>query len=303
VVIPTHNRSELLPLTLRTVLWQRDVDLEVIVVDDGSSDETPEVVQRLGDDRVRAVRHEIPRGVSKARNRGMAEAHGRWIAFLDDDDLWGPDKLALQLHAAEESGRAWVYAGAVKINERHAIIGGTPPPPPEVVQARLPRWNLVPGGCSGVMAARSELAATGGFDPALVNLADWDLWIRLGAKGAPAYVPEPLVGYRLHAGQTSLDIGLILQEVEAIDGRYGTPVDRGAIHHYLAYKCLLAGRRREALRHFLTAASHGLVRATAVSMTSLIRRRITRHLPGSRRDGPDRFEEWRGRAEAWLGTV
>src|SRR6266540_60278 len=179
VVIPTRGRTRLLASTLGTVLWQRDVDFEVVVVDDGSSDDTGEVVAGLGDTRVRLVRHPTAQGVSAARNRGIAEARGAWVAFLDDDDLWAPDKLARQLQAARGTGRAWAYAGAVKIDTNQRLIGGTPPAPPEQVAARLARWNPVPGGCSNVIISRAVLLAAGPFDHQLVNLADWDLWIRV----------------------------------------------------------------------------------------------------------------------------
>jgi glycosyltransferase involved in cell wall biosynthesis len=124
VVVPTHNRSGLLAQTLRSVLWQRGVDLEVLVVDDGSTDDTAAVVAALNDPRVRLLRHGTPRGVSAARNRGVAAAGGRWLAFCDDDDLWAPDKLARQLAAAQATGRSWVYAGEVHIDLGGQVVGG-----------------------------------------------------------------------------------------------------------------------------------------------------------------------------------
>src|SRR6266508_5738391 len=144
VVIPTHDRCALLALTLRSVLWQRDVELEVVVVDDGSSDDTAAMVAGLGDARVRLVRHPTALGVSAARNRGIAEARGAWVAFLDDDDLWAPDKLARQLQAARGTGRAWAYAGAVSVDHQLRIVGGAPPLPPEQVMQLLPQYNAVP---------------------------------------------------------------------------------------------------------------------------------------------------------------
>ncbi len=303
VIIPTHNRSELLTLTLRTALWQKDVVLEVIVVDDGSQDATPSMLQRLADNRVRVVRHQEPLGVSRARNSGLSVARGDWVAFLDDDDLWAPQKLALQVKAAEQSGRPWAYAGAVKIDEGQRIIGGAPPPLPEPLAERLPRWNLVPGGCSGVIALRNELNHTGGFDPELVNLADWDLWIRLGARSLPARVAEPLVAYRLHTAQASLDVDLILREVAAVERRYGTAVDRGAIHHYLAHRSLRSGSRRKALSHFARAASGGQLRPVAVDVGRLLGARLARYIPATHGRRPDRFGEWRAPAEAWLSEL
>jgi glycosyltransferase involved in cell wall biosynthesis len=116
VVVPTHDREALLRQTLGSILGQRGVDFEVIVVDDGSSDDTAAAVAGLGDPRVRLVRHGRPLGVAAARNRGIAEAAGAWLAFCDDDDLWAPDKLARQLQAATQTGANWVYTGEVHID-------------------------------------------------------------------------------------------------------------------------------------------------------------------------------------------
>ena len=120
VIIPTRNRSKLLELSLRSVLWQRSVDFETIVVDDGSTDDTPRMLRSLGD-RIRVFRHERSQGVSAARNRGIAEARGEWVAFLDDDDLWAPDKLELQLQALRRDDRRWAYAGAVEITVARSV--------------------------------------------------------------------------------------------------------------------------------------------------------------------------------------
>jgi glycosyltransferase involved in cell wall biosynthesis len=302
VVIPTHNRQRLLAMTLRSVLWQRGVDLEAIVVDDGSTDDTADVVRSVADSRVRLLSHGSPRGVSSARNRGIEDARGEWIAFLDDDDLWAPDKLATQVRAATETRATWVYAGAVKIDGSQRIIGGTPPPAPDVLIARLPRWNLVPGGCSGVIVARTALSLSGVFDPRLVNLADWDLWIRLGRTGPPARAGAPLVAYRLHGEQASLDDQLILREAELVEAKHRISLDWGALHHYLAHKCLLSGRRRDALKHFLRAAARGEARPAAVAVWSLLRARLPRRLRSSYRP-PDPHGRWRDQASSWLAEL
>jgi glycosyltransferase involved in cell wall biosynthesis len=303
VVVPTHNRSGLLALTLRSVLWQRDVDLEVVVVDDGSTDDTAEVVAALGDPRLRRVHHPTPKGVSAARNRGIAEAGGQWVAFVDDDDLWAPDKLARQLQAARDTGRAWAYAGAVKVDIEQRLLGGsTPPPPPEEVMARLPRWNPMPGGCSNAIASSTLLQATGPFDRQLVNLADWDLWIRLArAGGPPALVPGPLVGYRHHGGNRSLDTDLIVREARMIERRYGTALDWGGIYRYLAWLCVRSGRRREGLRHFGAAAVRGQARWVASDLSGLLRDRLPVPALGRRRQ--DQHQRWGAEAEAWLASL
>jgi glycosyltransferase involved in cell wall biosynthesis len=295
VVIPTHDRRDLLMLTLRTVLWQQDIQLEVIVVDDGSRDGSIDAVKAIGDARVRSLRHEIPQGVSTARNRGIDDARGEWIAFLDDDDLWAAAKLRTQLEAAARTNATWCYAGAVKIDATQRVIGGTQPPPPDVVTARLPSWNLVPGGCSGVIANRDALRAAGTFDPRLVNLADWDLWIRLARTGHAAYVPDPLIGYRIHGGQASLDVDLILGEAAIIDGRYGNRIDRGALHHYLGHKSLIAGSKYRALQHFAAASVRGHLVPVVTDVWSMIRARV-----GVARPLPEADVGWRTQAQSWL---
>jgi glycosyltransferase involved in cell wall biosynthesis len=301
VIVPTHDRRTFLMLTLRTVLWQRGVELEVIVVDDGSADGTRDAVSALDDGRIRSIRHDTPLGVSVARNHGVDVARGAWVAFLDDDDLWAPNKLEAQIQAAAASDATWCYTGAVKIDQRERILGGTPPEPPATVMARLPSLNLVPGGCSGVVANRTALASAGRFDPGLVNLADWDLWIRLGRTGPPACVPEPLVGYRIHHGQASLDVDLILHEATLMEGRDGISVDRGPLHHYLAHRCLNAGWRRKALKHFAHAALLGEIRPVTEHLWAMARFRLAERLSLPQRQDP--HAEWRTQARSWLRAL
>ena len=94
VVIPTRNRTALLAMTLRSVLRQRDVTLEVIVVDEAAStDDTGARLAAIRDPRLRVIHHDAPRGLPAARNHGAEEARGEWLAFIDDDDLWAPDKI------------------------------------------------------------------------------------------------------------------------------------------------------------------------------------------------------------------
>jgi glycosyltransferase involved in cell wall biosynthesis len=242
--------------------------------------------------------------VAAARNRGIAEATGAWLAFCDDDDLWAPDKLARQLQAAHQTGRAWVYTGEVRIDVRQQIVGGThPPPPPEQVAARLPHWNLVPGGCSSVIASKAALAVTGWFDTRLRNLADWDLWIRLGRTGPPACVPGLLVGYRLHGGSASRETTSILAEAEMLDRREGVAVDRGDLDHYLGVLCLRSGRRRDALRHLATAARHGKVVAAGRGLVWMAQERLPLPLLHALRYQQSRYDRLRAEAQAWLGQL
>jgi glycosyltransferase involved in cell wall biosynthesis len=105
IVIPTRNRSVLLSKALRSALRQERVEFEIIVVDEASTDDTPALLASIQDPRVRVLRHETARGLSGARNSGAEHARGEWLGFLDDDDLWAPDKLNRQLSAGRAAGR------------------------------------------------------------------------------------------------------------------------------------------------------------------------------------------------------
>jgi glycosyltransferase involved in cell wall biosynthesis len=302
VVIPTHSRSGLLALTLRGVLRQRDVDFEVVVVDDGSTDDTAAMVMGLGDGRVRLLRHAQSLGVAAARNTGIAAARGRWVAFLDDDDLWAPDKLTLQLQAADHAGRCWAYAGDVEVDERLRVVAGAPPAPPERVMELLERHNAVPAGASNVVVRADMLARCGPFDEQLPNHEDWDLWIRLARLGPPAWVPQPLVALRQHAGNASWNMARMLRDLQVIERRHGITADRAAHHRWAAWVALRAGRRGEALRHYAGAVRGG-------DLTSLGRAVLAAAHPGVANARADRLarraagQPWAAAAQAWLDQL
>src|SRR5205807_4686683 len=122
VIVPTHNRWSLLQRTLASAPGQKDATIEVIVVDDCSTDGTTEGLSGMPDKRVRFLRNETRNGPGKARNKGIASARADWIAFLDDDDLWSPDKLRVQLETASEAGASFVYGHSVLIDEVRRVV-------------------------------------------------------------------------------------------------------------------------------------------------------------------------------------
>src|SRR3954451_11064877 len=130
VVIPTRDRWELLSRhALPAALSQEGVDLEVIVIDDGSTDETSQRLAGLRDSRIRVIRHDAPQGLPSARNSGIAAASGSWVAFLDDDDLWSPQKLRVQLDAARGNDASVAYPGGVMLDERLRALHHLAPTP------------------------------------------------------------------------------------------------------------------------------------------------------------------------------
>jgi glycosyltransferase involved in cell wall biosynthesis len=272
------------------------------------------VLAALMDRRVRVVHHETAQGVSAARNRGIEEARGEWIAFLDDDDLWAPDKLRLQLEAATKTGRRWVYVGHVNITLANRVTGGGPPLPPDEVLRQLPESDVVPGGCSGVVAIRRVLEEVGLFDRQLQPLADWDLWLRLARTGAPAWVSRPLVAYRVQTASMSMNTSRVQTEFEILARRYGTG-NRAILLQYLGWWSARAKRHREAIRFFVQAAwqreREYLVRDLARDVLYIIRdslassgtnpvRRFIR--PSAARRG-DEHGGWRAEGQAWVDAL
>jgi hypothetical protein len=176
------------------------------------------------------------------------------VAFCDDDDLWAPDKLAKQVEAARRVPAAgWVYVGSVNVAPGNRVVGGEPPPTPEQVIERLEESNVVPGGSSGVMVRRTLLLDVGGFDPSLQPLADWDLWLRMLRVSPPACVAEPLVAYRVHTLNMSLDTRRVEADFVVVAGRYPR-ANPAVLHRYLGWWSVRVGRHAGAIRHFLRAA-------------------------------------------------
>lgn len=221
VVIPTRHRAALLTQCLDSICAQTVTDIEVIVVVDGPDPATIDFLSNLHDSRVTYVTHPESRGVSTARNTGIGLATGRWLAFCDDDDVWAPTKLAAQLTALLDNPEArWAIAGAIRVHQDLGTASYPEPPSAEAVAAALPHSNLVPGGCSGVIADRRLVVQLGGFDPRLSTIADRDLWIRLNWNSEVAVAAEPLVGYRDHGGAMTRRIRKLEDELDVIREKY-----------------------------------------------------------------------------------
>ena len=299
VVIPTRNRSALLAMTLRSVLRQQSVDLEVIVVDEASTDDTASMLAAVNDRRLRVIRHDTPQWLAAARNHGAMEARGQWLAFIDDDDLWAPDKLVRQVEAAEALDRDWVYTGAVNI-EGWRIVQSRPPLPPEATVTALPRYNPIPGGGSNVMWRRSMWMKVGPFDTRLRSAEDWEMSIRSARHGFPAWVCRPLIAKRVHETNMSLDVAEIVRATRFIEDLHHTHVDWGRIHRWLAERYLRKGQRRAALAQFAKAAVKGEFGGVAEDLSRLLRHRLRRHAAVSPHRTAAMSEPWAAEATAWL---
>ena len=217
VVVPTFDRASVLPRALDSVIEQTRLPAEVIVVDDGSTDATAELVESRFPG-VRLLRQEN-RGVSAARNRGIEASRGEWIALLDSDDEWRPRKLEMQLSALEaqpdlricHTDEIWIRQGR-RVNPRqiHAKHGGW------IFEHCLPLCAMSP---SSIVIHRSIFEAVGMFNEALPACEDYDLWLRICSRYPVLYLDEPLVvKYGGHEDQLSSRIwGLDRFRIQALE--------------------------------------------------------------------------------------
>jgi glycosyltransferase involved in cell wall biosynthesis len=203
VVIATYNMARFLPLAVRSVLDQTYRQVEVLVVDDGSQDDTRALIQPLLDDRRVRYLYQENRGQAAAKNHGVREARGAYIAFLDADDLWVPEKLESQLPLFEASEKTGVvYSRIAYVDEAGRRNGA-----PEYslhrgrVSDQLLVFNFVGFGTSVVR--RECFERLGHFDESMRMGIDYDLWLRFSTEYEFDYVDCPLLLYRLWAGQMS----------------------------------------------------------------------------------------------------
>jgi len=192
IVIPTFNRSASLKQAIESVRAQEFADWELIVVDDGSEDDTGAMVAGFGDPRIRYVFTEHA-GVSAARNRGIALAQRPWICFLDSDDYWMPLKLKRQVCELERDNRysviytneIWIRRG-IRVNQKkiHQKYSGW------IYERCLPLCIISP---SSVLLQRDVLAAEGVFDESLPVCEDYELWLRITARLPVRFLDEPLI--------------------------------------------------------------------------------------------------------------
>jgi glycosyltransferase involved in cell wall biosynthesis len=196
VILPTFNRAGLLLRALDSIQAQSFPDWDCVVVDDGSSDETPDVVASRGaaDPRIRAMRIEHGGTPGRSRNAGIAGSCGELVAFLDDDDEWLPGKLERQLSVFdEEPGAGLAFSRVERFGDEHRPWPRVLPERPEL--RTLLASNFI--ACSTVVARRSALERAGPFDESLPFAQDFDLWLRILRRDPIRGIPEVLARYRV----------------------------------------------------------------------------------------------------------
>jgi len=206
VVIPVRNGAKFIRQTIESVLQQTFQDFEIIVIDDGSTDRTLDVVSAFKNSKIKTFSYSNS-GLAASRNRGFQHATGDFIAFLDADDLWTPDKLEAQLKVLGKNPKAAVaYSWTDLINEAGENVGvGNRPLHQGNVYKNLLMGNFLYHG-SNPLIRRAALEAVGGFDAKFAGVEDWDLYLRLAATYDFAVVRRPQILYRLSQNSMSTDI-------------------------------------------------------------------------------------------------
>lgn len=206
VVIPTRNRADMLYRAIRSVLEQSYGDFEIIVVSDASEDNTEEVVMSFDDSRIHYIRHEEAKGASAARNTAMRVAKGEYIAFLDDDDEWMPNKLEVQVPVIENTGtEVGLVYGWMEYFENGKSAGVRAPKVRGDVFAEMLDKQAI-GGCPTILIKRGVIESTGYFDETLPRGNDGDYWRRICKNYHVDFVPQILAKVSISSpGRISTD--------------------------------------------------------------------------------------------------
>ena len=216
VVIPTYNRADLLGEAIDSVLGQDWPDLELLVVDDGSTDNTPEVLASYGD-RLRVIRQENA-GESAARNTGIRAATTELVALLDSDDYWLPGKLARQMALFDlEPAPDVTFTAYTRIGDaprEDIVLANWKGTQDDALEQLLLGCRI---NTSTAIGRRDAFVEAGLYDTSLRCAQDYDLWLRIAVHGfRTAYVAEPLATYRIHGGAVSLDPELVNTSTERV---------------------------------------------------------------------------------------
>ncbi|PPS40645.1 glycosyltransferase [Chroococcidiopsis sp. TS-821] len=219
VIIPAFNAEKTIEETVKSVLNQTFSDFELIVINDGSTDRTLDIINNIKDARIKTFSYPNSGCVAASRNRGFTHAVGEFIAFLDADDLWKPEKLEAQLAALQANPQAAVaYSWVDRIDENNQFLAkGSRVNINGNVYAEILVSNFLDNG-SNPLIRREAFQAVKGFDETLLHAEDQDLYIKLAARYDFVVVPHPHILYRVSANSKSANVvrmeGHILKVIE-----------------------------------------------------------------------------------------
>lgn len=198
VIIPTYNRAHLISQSIESVLNQTFKDYEIIVVNDGSTDNTKELLSTRYGEKILYIGKKKNKGLSAARNTGIEASRGKYIAILDDDDEWLPHKLEMQIDLMHKNqSLGLVYCGYYEVNRYSEVIREI-----KATRRGYVFSNLLCGNCivpaSAALVKREVFFKTGYFDENLSSCEDWDMWLRVSQSYEVDFVDQPLVKYKIH---------------------------------------------------------------------------------------------------------
>ncbi len=234
-IITTFNRSHFLPAAIESILGQTFADFELLIFDNESKDATGDVVASYSDPRIRYVRHPAM-GISPQRNLAVKEARGDYIAFLDDDDVWLPNKLALQLAALKAAGDECCLAyGMYSFFDENGVYGTFDSKMEgKILRDLLAETDGFCGSASNPMLRRRAVLDVGGYPDDVLSGEDYYLYLKLARKWSVAKVATPVVNIRQHQGPRligRLDARIALEE--RILAEFGPEMDDNCRRRYL----------------------------------------------------------------------
>ncbi|MBE9214636.1 glycosyltransferase family 2 protein [Plectonema cf. radiosum LEGE 06105] len=264
IIIPAYNAMNYLPQTLESVLKQTFTDFEVLIINDGSSDNIVEWFYNIVDSRVKLISQEN-QGVSAARNIGIKNSKADYIAFIDADDLWEPTKLEKQLQCFKDNPSVGlVHSAMTMIDQEGKSLGRTfiSNVEGDALKPLLEQNTIV---TSSVIVRRSCLDV-GNFDNNLRSSEDWELWVRIALRYPIMLIKEPLVFYRQHPNNTTKNWQMLEQDLRSIEQVFQSVPQElsylknrtyGYANIYLAWKALQTGYskqaayfRNQAIKHY-----------------------------------------------------
>ncbi len=216
VIIPTHNRAEFLHSAITSVLNQTFQDFEIIIIDDASKDHTREVIDNFNDARIKVIHNQVSKGAAGARNIGIMNSNCEYIAFLDDDDEWLPEKLKIQSYLLDNSlpevGSICTGCFIIeKVSGRVLSIDN-----PEVHD--LSKGNFIT--TSSILLRRECFKKCGLFDESMPANSDYDMWIRISKKFSFKIIKDALANYYIHENRLTLNYEKKIRGIEILFEKY-----------------------------------------------------------------------------------
>jgi glycosyltransferase involved in cell wall biosynthesis len=263
VIIPTYNRANLIEKAIGSVLNQTYQDFEIIVIDDGSTDNTREIIRSFKDKRVKYVKkYKKNKGSSVARNIGIKIARGKYFALLDSDDEWLPEKLDKQIKILQDGSPELgvVYSNLCYIDENGKNMNKLRNPKKEgYIYEDLLGENYV-GPPSTLLIRKECFHQVGLFDNLLNAMEDWDMWIRIAKYYRFSLIKIPIVKYRLHSNQLSINLRVKNIAANRILVKYANELEirRGAHskhYFYMGNRFCHMEKTKEGQRYLLKAIS------------------------------------------------